>query len=91
VRTDFPSAFGYQPAIADFDKDGKPDIAVCDGFNNNVMIYRNTSAGAGSVNFAARITFNAGSKPYNLAAGDLDGDGKADLVTSNSGGYNVSV
>lgn len=66
-------------AVADFDGDGRPDIAATSFYSDLVAVLRNTSAGDG-VDFAPQVTFGAGNAPRNIAAGDIDGDGKIDLV-----------
>jgi hypothetical protein len=92
-------------AIGDLDGDGKPDLAVTNCGPNTVSVFRNTattgSLDAGS--FAARQDFSLGSKPvnylfdfsqifaYSIAIGDLDGDGKFDLIVANNSVHNVSV
>ena len=45
--------------------------------------------GVGSFN--AKIDFEAGDTPWSIANGDLDGDGKADLVVANSVSNTVSI
>lgn len=65
-------------ATGDFDGDGKIDIAVVDNGINGVRIFRNTSV-PGTLSFSAPIDV-AASGSYQLAAGDINGDGKMDLV-----------
>ena len=67
---------------ADMDGDGKPDIIFTEFSNSSVVIYRNTSAG-GMVSLAAPVIYPVGNSPDFLSAGDLDGDGKTDLVIGN--------
>ncbi len=47
------------------------------------------SIDAGS--FAAKADFTTGSNPWSVSIGDLDGDGKDDLVLANQGSNTVSV
>jgi len=42
-------------------------------------------------NFAPAVNYPAGSRPASVAVGDLNGDGKPDLVVANFGGTTVSV
>lgn len=75
---------------SDLDGDGKPDLAVANEFMNTISLYRNTST-TGAISFAATTTYATGSKPFGIAAGDLDGDNKPDLAVTNSGTYTYSV
>ncbi len=72
--------------VRDFDGDGQPDIAVANWADNTVSVFRNlgTSGGITSNSFAAPIVFSVGPNPQDLKTGDLDGDGKSDLVTANN-------
>jgi len=48
-------------------------------------------AGAASFQFAAKADYAVGEAPNSVAAGDVNGDGKADLVTADSKAEAVSV
>jgi FG-GAP-like repeat len=74
-------------AVADFNGDGKLDMATADGAGSRVSLF----LGDGSGNFAAPVSFPTGVGPSSLAAGDFNGDGRLDLVVVNNGGGNVSV
>jgi len=85
-HVDFATGNGpFSLAIGDLDGDGKPDLALANAYDNTVSVLRNTST-SGSItsgSFAVKVDFATGSNPYSLAVGDLDGDGKPDLVTPN--------
>ncbi|HEX8916038.1 MAG TPA: VCBS repeat-containing protein [Humisphaera sp.] len=79
--------FTGRPVAADFDGDGKLDLAVTDAFNGVVRVLR----GNGDGTFAAAQEFDAGVSPEALAAGDFNKDGKADLAVGNRSDNTVDV
>jgi hypothetical protein len=77
---------------ADFNGDGKPDLAAINESDSTVSVLLNTTPmGATTPTFAAQQTFATGTSPDALAVGDFNGDGKADLAVANFGDNTVSV
>ncbi|HEV2498035.1 MAG TPA: FG-GAP-like repeat-containing protein [Terriglobia bacterium] len=72
---------------ADFNGDGKTDIAVLDSFENLVAVL----FGNGDGTLQGQQTFPVGNMPTALAVADFNGDGKPDLITANVGNATVSV
>jgi hypothetical protein len=75
---------------ADVDDDGKLDIVVANAGSNNISVFLNTSS-FGSISFATKVDFATGNSPLALFAADIDGDGKIDIITTNSTANTISV
>src|SRR5207245_1390054 len=72
--------------------DGRPDLLVANNGSNNVSVLLNTTApGAAVPSFAAATSFGTGTGPCSVAAADVNGDGRPDLLIANTGSNNVSV
>lgn len=78
----------------DLDGDGKPDLATPNNYSTagqaSVSVLRNTS-NAGVINFAPFQNLITGAVTYTLASGDVDGDGKIDLIASVIADSKISV
>ncbi len=79
------------PVIADFNGDNKLDVAVVDATHNGPggrprfhVAFGDGLGGFGSI---VSTSFD-GDEPFSVNGGDLNGDGKTDLVTVNRGGGN---
>jgi hypothetical protein len=73
-----------QVACADLTGDGFLDAAVVDSGPGGLDTGgAHVFFGAGDGTFSGPRTFRAGNKPFDLAILEIDGDGRADIVTSN--------
>ena len=81
---------GGMVGVADIDGDGKPDLIVVNRSINTFSILRNTSTNA-QPSFAAKVDFATDSTPSAVAIGDLDGDGKPDIVITNMFTNKISI
>jgi len=79
--------------VIDVDSDGKSDIVVSSDFSTSsstFSVFRNTSS-IGNISMATRVDITAGRSTRGVTAGDLDGDGKPDLIVLSYDDRNFSV
>ena len=78
---DYATGRGTSSVVAaDFNRDGKLDLAVTNSFDGSVSIL----LGNGDGTFQPSFAYPAGSRSGPAVAGDFNGDGKIDLVIGNS-------
>lgn len=76
----------HMMVTADFNGDGKLDLAHSNASSNTVSVFLNNGMGG----FGAATNFTVGPSPIGLAVGDLNKDKNLDLVVSNTGGTSIS-
>ncbi|MEG4345001.1 FG-GAP-like repeat-containing protein, partial [Microcoleus sp. A003_D6] len=93
--TKFDFTTGNGPAsvsIGDFNRDGKPDLAVANFGSASTSIFLNTTpTGATTPTFATKIDFTTGTNPISVSIDDFNGDGKPDLAVANQGSNTTSI
>jgi hypothetical protein len=101
---DLSSAGPDSVVAADFNHDGRPDIAVANGITNNVSILLNNGNGTFGVlappppeltrsdfSYGPNASYTVGTDPGSLVVGDFNGDGFPDLAVLNRGQGNLAV
>ena len=83
-------------AVADFDKNGSPDLVVVNRQASSATVFKNNLTATGTVSFTQntfQIPFPSGVAvmPVQVAVGDVNGDGKLDFVTANYLGNSLAV
>jgi hypothetical protein len=97
ITTATDAEFGGYPGysvtdinVADFDKDGKPDVIM--SYTNNMLSYFRNTSSIGNISFSARtdVTVSPSAVINAIAIGDLDQDGKADVAISGGSGSQIN-
>jgi hypothetical protein len=75
----------FDAVIADFNGDGKNDVAVTTASGVSILL------GDGKGNLGAPTVFAAGTNPGHIVLADFNGDHKLDLAVTNIGSNDVSI
>lgn len=83
-------------SIADFDLDGLPDMAVANNIGSNIVpstisVFRNTHTANNKISFDAKKEYPTGGMTYAIATGDLNGDGKPEIVSASVGSSSITI
>src|SRR5207249_1006621 len=87
-----PVGVGVGPvsvAVGDFNGDGNTDLAVANFRTNDVTIL--LGSGSGGFTEAAGSPIAAAARPFAVAVGDFNGDGKPDLAVANDSSGIVTI
>lgn len=93
-KIQFPTSTNPLSVVArDMDGDGKPDIIVCNKDSHSVSVFQNASPrGALSANaINTRVDYAIDFSPSEVIIGDVDEDGKPDIVAANNYSHNISI
>jgi hypothetical protein len=86
-----PAGASGSLVVSDLDLDGRPDVVVTSIPNNVFSIYKNTSNG-NLISLAGKIDYATGSSgTLHVSAGDIDGDGRPEIITTNWQARTISI
>lgn len=76
----------------DFNGDGKTDIVSANEISGTNSVFINTTTpGSVTPSFAPKLDLTAETSPYSVCTGDVNMDGKPDIITTNHASHSVSV
>ena len=78
-------------ALGDVNGDGRRDIVTANQGTDNVSVLLGQASPAGTFGPAFLYATGAGSRPTGVALGDVNGDGRLDIVTGNQASNAVAV
>jgi hypothetical protein len=82
-----PGSWGDVVITADFNGDGKADVAAANGLAGSISILLGTGTGT----LGAKVDYATGGETTDITSADFNGDGKADVATANSWSNTISV
>jgi len=80
-------------ASGDLDGDGLIDVVAASAIGNTFQVFKNTTTGA-TISFAQGITYKGVDEPQpgnGIAIGDVDGDGRPDVIFSSANARRFTV
>ncbi|HXB40670.1 MAG TPA: FG-GAP-like repeat-containing protein [Bacteroidia bacterium] len=83
--------YPYMAISADFNSDGKADLATANDFNNSFSNNMTVFLGNGNGTFGAATNYSADTGAVSLTSADFDLDGKLDIAVANMNSNNVSI
>ncbi len=87
-RVDYPAgSLPISALAADMNEDGIIELVSIDGADNVALVWPNDGTGK----LGTPLSYGVGVSPHGIAIGDIDGDGKKDIVVSNADEDSVSV